>query len=105
MISITKTTTRPNTSVLWHSDPSLNIFTADFFTHLDLTYIMPGHLISQGNTFSEDGLVMTYTALWEDLTSYQQYDTDPVLQTFWDARNSYYATNGVVMSAIDVQEI
>ncbi len=104
MILITKTTTRPSTSVPWHFEtPELNL--DNFRSHLDLTYVQPGYLISQNNEVSEDGLTLTYTAIWQDLQSYQQYDTDPVLQVFWDERDAYYAANNVVMSEIDIQQI
>jgi len=96
MIKITKLTTRPNTNVLWHFD-------AGFYSHMNDTYVQPGKCILSSNAFSEDGLQMTWTSFWDTEENYNAYQADPLFTVYWNLKQEYYDTNGVVMSANQIE--
>jgi hypothetical protein len=95
MIKVTKLTTRPNTNVLWHFEAG--IFDAGFYDHLQQTYKQTGKQISAANTFSEDGLQLTWTSFWNTQADYDEFQADPVLTTYWNLKQAYYDAHGVVM--------
>ena len=104
-IKCTKVTTRPGTDVPWHFDKSLGIATLELQKYINETYRKTGKLISDSNFVSKDGLKLTYTALWDSMESYNEYDVDPAFDEFRAKRNAYYASSGCIVGNVKLTEV
>lgn len=102
MIIFTRTFTRPNVDIPFHSEV---LDVSAFRERLTLNYINTNKLISQFKEITDDGLVMTYTGIWIDRESFEEYDNDPVLKPYWEARDAYYAENNVIIGPGTIQDL
>lgn len=94
MFELTRTYTRPNTDTPWHGEI---IDKTEFINRLSSVYIEPKKILSNSTSISEDGLSKTFHMLFDSEESYIQYDTDPILNTFWSARAEYNTVMGIIM--------
>jgi hypothetical protein len=94
MIQFSKTFTRPNTEILWHNQVLDN---TEYLNQLVPNYIETEKLLEQFLEYSEDSLIMTYVAIWSDQESFDEYDIDPILNTYWTARDEYCSTNNIIL--------
>lgn len=102
MIMFTRVFTRPNTSVPFHHEVLDN---TEYKARLIAAYINTEKLIAQMKTFSDDELVMTYTAFWKDRASFDEYDSDPVLIPYWTARDAYCAAMNIILGPQTFEEV
>jgi len=102
MITCTRTYTRPNISVPWHTDASLGILSEYVLTHITDTYRLTGQLISDSYEEAVDGLSTVYTATWSSIEDYDGYNFDSVLIPYWEERDVYNASVGIVMSPVEI---
>ena len=85
MIKIKRQYTRPSVDIPWHG----SILPAAEFKLKLQTYIDSGKHISRKVTFSEDGLQMFYEGVWASRADFDEYDADPDLIPYWNARDEY----------------
>ena len=93
MIKIKREYTRPATDIPWHNE----ILPSHEFTMKLQTYIDSNKHISYNITYSEDGLKMFYEGVWIDRAAFDEYDVDPDLVPYWDLRNQYYDSVGIIV--------
>jgi hypothetical protein len=98
---MTRTYTRPNTSVKWyiHSEHTDRVGLVTATAYIRDVYKKTGLLISETMDFSDlNALTVTYTSIWSDRASFNQYDNDPALLPFWAVRDAYHASVGITLS-------
>ena len=100
MIQVTKTFTRPNTSVSWHDD----IF-APYRDHMSNNYFKTKKIIYNESPVSEDALSRTFMQIWADRTCHAEWLNDPYYQEFFKARNTYNESVGIVIGETIITEL
>jgi len=93
MIKIKREYTRPSIDIPWHGEVLAD---AEFMAKLQ-TYIDSGKHILFNITYSEDALKMFYEGDWIDRAAFDEYDVDPDLVPYWDLRNEYYESVGIIV--------
>jgi hypothetical protein len=93
MIKIKREYTRPSIDIPWHNEVLPDV---EFKTKLQ-TYIDLNKHISYNITHSEDGLRMLYEGIWIDRAAFDEYDVDPDLVPYWNLRNEYYESVGIIV--------
>ena len=101
MLIIRRTYTRPSVDVLWHAEVVPN---EEFFTQLQ-TYRDSGKYLAHRTTFSEDQLTMFYYGEWISREAFDEYDTDPILTAFWNLKDAYYSSVGVIAGPKEFEEV
>ena len=94
MITFSRSYIRPTTTILFHN---LVLDNTEYSQHLVSNYINTGKLIDQWMDFSADSLVMTYNAVWTDRESFDEHNSDPILNKYWTARDEYCSTNNIIL--------
>ena len=98
MLHYLDTYTRPNTSVVWHSQalPELNV---PFVYHKVQHYITPMKLINDW-TFSEDNLTLSGPWTWINQAALDEYLADPVVIEYRAAIAAYNDSVGIVKTTV-----
>lgn len=86
MVIIKRQFVRPNENVPWYQ--TVITPTQDFLSRWG-DYQSTGKVINWDMNISEDQLTMNYSAYWRSLEEYHEYDTDPLLDPYWDLRDEY----------------
>jgi hypothetical protein len=102
MILVTKTFTRPNTDVKFHYEVLNN---EEFKNHMKSKYYETGKVVSENKKLDETNLSFTYSGVWKTRADFDEHDTDPVLQKYWDSRDAYNNQNNIVASERTFSEV
>jgi hypothetical protein len=92
MLTVKRTYTRPSTDISWHAE----ILPGTEFIKQLQTYRDNGKYLKHEVTFSEDGLTMFYRGEWISREAFDEYDTDPILVSYWNLKDEYYSAVGVI---------
>ena len=104
MFVITRRYTRPSTDIMWHTEKSDYILELEEFrNHLFATYVNTEKLLFQ-ETQIENELTMCYTGMWDSKESFDQYDTDTILQKFWTIKDQYNQSVGIITGPKETSE-
>ena len=96
MFVITRRYTRPSEDILWYNEKiDFIVELEEFRSHLNSTYVSTGKLLFQ-ETQAENGLTICYTGMWDSKESFDQYNTDVVLQKYWTIKDQYNASVGII---------
>lgn len=93
MFALTRVYTRPNLEVVWHFEalpPPLG------FSMRFNEYKFSQKIITDSFKLAPDGLSITFIMIFSDQQAYTEYDTDPVLNEYWEIRKSYNDNNGII---------
>jgi hypothetical protein len=66
-------------------------------------YYATGKVLTENVVLSTDQLSWTWTGIWIDETAYIEYDTDPILNSFWTVKDEYNITNGIIKGPLTSQ--
>ena len=100
MIKASKTYHRPDASVPWHY--KIIDGKSEFMNRMREVY--SAGLLFKDQIHSDD-LTVTFITVWDTQELYEQYKSDPVLNVYWDARNSYNQNAGIIMDETVVETI
>jgi hypothetical protein len=93
MIKITRTFTRPSTSISWYQQ--VLIPDENFLKRWDDYYVKSGKVITWDSQLHPDQLSNTYTAIWNSLEDFHEYDHDELLDNWWNTRDEYNSSVGI----------
>lgn len=88
MFRVTRTFTRPNTSIPFHPQ-------AVDGTYFKQTYIDTGKIVWLNNRLSEDGLTFYHEAFWENETTFNLHKEDPNIIEYFRLRDLHNSGNGI----------
>jgi hypothetical protein len=95
MIYKERTFTRPLIDIPWHG---AILTTDEHRTHLNTTYMVTGKIIFKEKIESNDGLSFTVKYVFDTTASLSEYESDPVIIAYANARRAYNTSMGIVES-------
>lgn len=98
MIKVTRTYTRPNTNVAFHT----KVINA---SHLVENYDKTKKRLYIKNELSEDRLSLLHIALWDSHESYEEHRRDPKCIEYFNARDAYNQRVGITQTETLVEDL
>lgn len=105
MIQYTRSYTRPSTSVSWWYEVTLAVPKSTFHNRMATEYYATGKVISENSSLSPDGLTHTWTGVFDNETSFNEYDVDSVLNTYWAVKDDYNLSVNIIKGPLESQII
>ena len=105
MIQYTRTYTRPTLQTPWHTQVVLPVSNATFAARMRDLYFTTGKCIGQTLVESVGRLELIYTGNWLDEASYNEYDIDPVLNTYWAVKDLYNTGCGIIKGPLSFKTV
>lgn len=99
MIEVTRSWTRPNTSVEWGQTP------AEIVQYIQQNYDQTGKRLSHSRTPSADNLTLFFTETWNTIEDYNYYQVDPTMRQFWEDRHVIYHAAGIEYGPVTITPI
>jgi hypothetical protein len=90
MFLVTRTFTRPNTSIAWHNNSGRTDFQQAW-----LGYVSSAKITNHTSSVSHDGLTLTIETTWADEAAWQDYLANPATVGMVTARNAYNSAHGI----------
>ena len=90
---VTRTYTRPSIEIPWHFD----IIDSSPYLERIMSYNTEEKQMDVTIEISPDGLSFTYLGVWNNEEAWNEYDTDPILEPYWEVVFDYYKVMGVVV--------
>jgi hypothetical protein len=91
---VTRTYTRPSIKIPWHFD----VIDSSPYIDTILSYDTEEKQMDMNIEHSPDGLSFTYRGIWNNEQAWIDYDTNPILEPYWELVFDYYEAMGVVVS-------
>jgi hypothetical protein len=99
MIEVTRSWTRPNTSVEWDVVPP------DLREYIRQTYEQTGKRLSVTRTDSEDQLTRTHSEIWDSENDYNAFQADTSLRQYWSSKRAVYQAAGVTYGPVTITPV
>jgi hypothetical protein len=94
-ILVTVTFFKPTAETKLYNQDNENAELSGIFAEEKLKYKISGKLLSERMDRTEDGLQLTYAALWKSQEDYDDYMKNEILHMFWAERRKHNFENGI----------
>jgi hypothetical protein len=90
---VTRTYTRPSIEIPWHFE----IIDSSPYLETIQSYNTEEKQMDVVIDYSQDGLSFTYRGIWYNEAVWNEYDTNPILEPYWEMVFEYYRAVDVIV--------